>query len=248
MAWRLARSLESLRAQVNQIAPGRSKISDGSIGNAEHSARLSDHNPDGDGVVRALDLTDDPRGGLDALWLREALRESRDPRIKYLISEGQICSPRRVNAHPAWAWRPYTGPNGHFKHLHISVQPGAAGDRAGSWSLTRDFAAPVRPPTAYPDPVEDDMTPAQAAQLDYVSTQVKAVANLVVAQAAATNARVDYVQQQAKAIAQLVVDTGGADAERAAALLERINNLPDGVIDADALAASLTIVARPKES
>ena len=59
MAWRLARSLETLRAQINALSPNRSKASDGTIGDAAHSARTSDHNPDGGGVVRALDLTHD---------------------------------------------------------------------------------------------------------------------------------------------------------------------------------------------
>jgi hypothetical protein len=40
--------------------PERSKESDGSIGNAEHSARQSDHNPDQFGIVRAIDITNDP--------------------------------------------------------------------------------------------------------------------------------------------------------------------------------------------
>lgn len=158
----LAGSLVSLRAQVNAIAPGRSKTADGWIGDTAHFSRVSDHNPDQFGIVRAIDITDDAAGGLDALWLREALRRGRDPRIKYVISEGQMFSYYRTSTHPAWAWRPYVGVNAHMQHVHVSVVPGTAGDRAGSWSLSRDVAAPVRPPTtpATPAPVEDpDMTP-----------------------------------------------------------------------------------------
>lgn len=66
MAWRLAHSLETLRAQVNAKWPNRSKSSDGSIGDASHSSRLSDHNPDPSGVVRAIDITHDPLSGFDS--------------------------------------------------------------------------------------------------------------------------------------------------------------------------------------
>jgi len=60
MAWRLARGLEKLRSEVNEAWPKRSKASDGTIGDARHSAQKSDHNPDASCVVRALEITDDP--------------------------------------------------------------------------------------------------------------------------------------------------------------------------------------------
>jgi hypothetical protein len=67
MAWRPAKSLIQLRDQINQIAPNRSKASDGTIGDAAHASRASDHNPwvrEGDaGVVTAIDITHDPDDG-----------------------------------------------------------------------------------------------------------------------------------------------------------------------------------------
>jgi len=42
MSWRLARSLEPLRNEVNAAAPNRSKASDGTIGDTAHSSRASD--------------------------------------------------------------------------------------------------------------------------------------------------------------------------------------------------------------
>jgi hypothetical protein len=60
---RLARSLETLRHQVDQLAPNRDKDSDGWIGDTSHQARKSEHNPDANGVVRALDITNDPAPG-----------------------------------------------------------------------------------------------------------------------------------------------------------------------------------------
>jgi len=47
--WRVAGSLEKLLAQLNEAFPKRSKVSDGSIGDVNHSARASDHNPDENG-------------------------------------------------------------------------------------------------------------------------------------------------------------------------------------------------------
>ena len=63
-AWRAAHSLTTLLAQVNKAHPGRSKKSDGVIGDKAHAATASDHNPVA-GVVHALDLTNDPAKGLD---------------------------------------------------------------------------------------------------------------------------------------------------------------------------------------
>lgn len=120
MAWRLAKSLEKLRAQVNQKWPARSRNSDGSIGDAKHASRASDHNPwvkDGAmNIVTAIDITHDPKSGCDSYALAECWRRSRDPRIKYIISNGRIASQDK-----GWTWRKYTGSNPHNHHVHISV-------------------------------------------------------------------------------------------------------------------------------
>src|SRR5262245_17692709 len=56
--WRVARALERMRAQINAAFPQRSKDSDGTIGDAAHASRASDHNAwivdDGIGVVSAF--------------------------------------------------------------------------------------------------------------------------------------------------------------------------------------------------
>jgi hypothetical protein len=117
MNWRMATSLEVLRKQLNALYPNRSTVSDGGIGNAEHSARTSDHNPNSKGDVCARDFTHDPANGLDCNELASKLVAARDSRIKYLIWNRQICS----STTSAWKWRLYTGSNAHTKHLHISV-------------------------------------------------------------------------------------------------------------------------------
>lgn len=161
----LAPSLVLLYNEINERAGGRDKRSDGSIGDRAHAARKSDHNPAPDGkggrVVRALDITDDD-GNLvaDAVWdaddfdidgFFEQLRRRRDPRIKYVISDGRMFSSYASGSTPPWTWRHYPGDNPHDRHGHISILPGAENDLR-SW-----FA-----------PQEDVMTPAQEAKLDRV--------------------------------------------------------------------------------
>jgi hypothetical protein len=106
------------------------------IGDAAHAARNSDHNPwiidGGIGVVSAMDLTNDPAGGLDADALAETLRAARDPRIKYVIWDSRIFS----STVAPWTWRPYNGANPHNKHIHISVRADKAHyDDATAWTI-----------------------------------------------------------------------------------------------------------------
>lgn len=151
MAWRLARSLEQLRAQINALSPNRSKIADGTLGDTAHSKRKSDHNPNARGVVQALDLTDDEAHGVDNRKLAQALLDSRDPRIKYVIADGEIAS--GAGGPAPWKWRKYSGANAHRHHVHISVADGPKlYDDASVWDLSAfgvnpfKAARPARPP------------------------------------------------------------------------------------------------------
>jgi len=147
-AWRLCRGLVNLRTEINSEHPGRSKISDGSIGDASHSSRLSDHNPDSKGVVYAIDVTQDdpfntPTPNDDvAEAVAEFLRKQRDPRIKYVIWRGRMFSSYAAHGVPAWTWREYTGPNGHFHHCHISLLSGV-GDLDRPFHYQRPEGVPV---------------------------------------------------------------------------------------------------------
>lgn len=129
--WRLAASLKALRAQIDAQFPNRSKVSDGSIGDTRHSARKSDHNPNGKGVVCAIDITHDPDGGVDCQQLAQALVTNRDPRLKYVIWNSKIAS-----GNHGWRWRDYTGANAHKHHLHVSVVPDENHyDQHSEWNL-----------------------------------------------------------------------------------------------------------------
>lgn len=134
MSWRVARSLDVLLGEINAAAPMRSKVSDGSIGDAAHASRSSDHNPwvifGGQGIVRARDFTHDPAGGLDCEELATALAAliavGGHPALRsgaYVIWNRHIFSFDRRNE----GWRPYTGTNPHDHHCHVSVSLDPAG-------------------------------------------------------------------------------------------------------------------------
>lgn len=171
MTWRNSRATMKLRDELNAIFPARSKASDGTIGDAAHATRTSDHNPwvpdpagIVDGVVTAIDLTDDDKVGADMAKVVKYLTQvSRDPRIKYIIHEGRIYSSYPANGAPAWAARAYGGPNGHFKHIHVSVNEEPHHfDSAADWGLAKAFETPAAPkPPARP---VIPTTPAPAAE------------------------------------------------------------------------------------
>src|SRR5882762_3222568 len=110
MEWRVAGSLLQLRKQVNLVWPTRDKSSDGTIGDAGHASRSSDHNPwvhdsSGQPVVTAMDISNDPSVGLVSDQVARHLVASKDSRIKYVISNKRICS--GTDGPSPWVWRTY---------------------------------------------------------------------------------------------------------------------------------------------
>lgn len=134
----LAPSLVQLRREIDLRWPGRSKASDGWIGDTAHQARRSEHNPDPDGIVRAIDVT---AAGIDVKTVLDAT--IRDSRVHYVIHARQIWS----RSH-GWKKRPYTGSNPHTTHIHISIrnatsERASAATRAAAAADTRPWIAPV---------------------------------------------------------------------------------------------------------
>lgn len=124
---RLVESLETLRRQVDELAPDRDRSHDGWIGDSAHQARKSDHNPDPDGTVDAVDITHDPAAGADMHAIAEEVKE--DGRVKYLIFARRIWNPSVSRS-----WRPYGGSNPHETHMHVSVRDGRQDD-ASLWPI-----------------------------------------------------------------------------------------------------------------
>lgn len=129
MRWYLSSHAEDLRNWINRMYPNRDKSSDGTIGDAAHQLRPSDHNPDPrsnpPGCVRAIDIDADLHPGAkdrsEAARLAETLRIQAKRKVRpiaYIIYNGRIASPRL-----AWRWRPYRGLNPHKAHIHVSFYP-----------------------------------------------------------------------------------------------------------------------------
>jgi hypothetical protein len=130
-----------LRDQINDRFPKRDKRSDGWIGDTAHAGRVSDHNPDRDGIVHAIDIDENMgvgrmRNGRTAQRLADELvayARSGLPgsgRVKYVVYENAIASPtyRAV----WWKWRP--GNWGHTAHIHVSFTADADND-GRAWPL-----------------------------------------------------------------------------------------------------------------
>lgn len=124
MTWDVAKALDVLLWQVNTMAPGRSKRSDGSIGDLDHQGQTSEHNPENKPFpepdeVDARDITHDPAAGADMGVIAEQIRISRDRRVLYAIWHDQMFSSYPKAGWPAWTWRPYSGD--YHTHLHVSL-------------------------------------------------------------------------------------------------------------------------------
>ena len=129
---KLCKAGQQLREQIDDAFGDRDRTSDGWIGDTRHAARPSDHNPDAQGWVRAIDVDRDLSGKPKPDLMPDLADQIRiagkngDKRISYVIFEGRIASSKKN-----WAWRPYTGANKHNHHCHISFTP--KGDEDGSY-------------------------------------------------------------------------------------------------------------------
>ena len=98
--------------QATALKPLRKKISDGLLPSVAHQ----NQNPDSDhNTGYAVDLTHDPKNGIDCVEIFQKLKE--DERVKYLIFQGKIWSRERSREGD----REYNGSNKHNKHLHVSI-------------------------------------------------------------------------------------------------------------------------------
>jgi hypothetical protein len=107
-----------LRDQVDTWFPDRRTASDGWVGDSRHAARKSDHCPDENGWVRAVDI-DSRLGSPEGIsaYVADQIRVAgkTDKRLSYVIHNGHIAS-KILN----WKWRKYRGVNPHKRHIHIS--------------------------------------------------------------------------------------------------------------------------------
>lgn len=124
----------------------------------------------------AVDITDDPTGGVDIhAWVRELVKQN-DPRVKYVISNAEIWSYARDDE----GWREYNGSNAHRKHAHISINSYEREDTSSWFWYT-------------PTESDNDMTADQARQLvdlrtgqDKLRRDIREIGNMLNKLAAAT--------------------------------------------------------------
>ena len=114
--FRVVVSLRVLGQQLTAADPTRYPV-DGTVASLPHDQQnpKSDHRPDSRGWVRAIDW-----GGPDDLRAAqcEALRQSRDERIKYVINKDRMFSSYAAHGYEPFTWRPYSGtPHDHHSHL-----------------------------------------------------------------------------------------------------------------------------------
>ena len=108
---------------------------DGTVASRGHDANnpKSDHRPKptiGKGIVRAVDAGEKVEN--DGIVLADAIRATRDERVKYVLHENRIFSSYPRPGRAAWEWA--TLSIGHPSHVHTSLT--AKADADGSpWNL-----------------------------------------------------------------------------------------------------------------
>lgn len=150
--WVLIKSLTSLRAELDKIAPKRSKISDGSIGDKPHQQESSDHNVDDTKGSRTPYTDTDSIPEVHAIDATEALnqagwsmdrvvqilvlrhRNGQDDRLQNIIHKGIIWS-------RSWGWtaRKYNGADQHYGHAHFSGRYGSGSTNANPENDTKPW-------------------------------------------------------------------------------------------------------------
>ena len=145
--WHTAPSLVALRREIDTRWSGRSRISDGVIGDSRHGRSTNSHNPVGAsngprvgtrGAVHAMDIT---ASGIDVNRVLNAV--IGDSRVWYVIHDGKIWSRTY-----SWAARPYSG-DPHTTHVHINLREDSqsaatdAENSTRSWFTGKATAAPA---------------------------------------------------------------------------------------------------------
>ena len=127
---KLSKAAIQLREQFDDNFSSRDRKSDGWVADARHMrAGKSDHIPDAQGWVRAIDIDRDLSGQSKPDIMPDLADELRlyakrnGKKIAYIIFEGRIASPIL-----GWRWRKYTGANKHNHHMHVSFKKEADND------------------------------------------------------------------------------------------------------------------------
>lgn len=145
----LVPSLDTLRDEFNAVNPDRDKSSDGWVGDEAHQSGDSDHNPDSNGNVHAIDVDEDLR--CDGVSMEDCVQTilgrcrkdsddpDNEPRLTYIIYERRIWS-----CSNGWREEYYGGSNPHDKHAHFSAESaGKYANDTSPWGIEAEFGGPV---------------------------------------------------------------------------------------------------------
>lgn len=166
MAWYLNRALTTMRAEVNARWTSRDKTSDGTIGDAAHASRSSDHNPDPDGSVDAWDM-DVQLNGVGHAYASDVefvkAQFEKHPAASYWIHNDRIC--RRADSFQPRSYPDYlrskgidpSGRNTHTQHVHFNSREQYE-DSSAPWGILEEdvnlddvvWTAPAGHPSGVP--------------------------------------------------------------------------------------------------
>ena len=192
MAWRLALSLQTLRAEVNGYAPRRNKASDGTRGDPAHQTRASRHNENRYHVVCALDLTNDPAGGCDIHAIARRLVLDPHPELEYVISNGQVAKRRT-----GFRWERYWGDNQHRLHGHFAVGTGPDSDPLPPYDSTLSWGVSL--PTEEPDMTDEERRMLKAIYDSIVDRKTGTAGGLIHDYSKATRTDVQIIRKHIEA-------------------------------------------------
>ncbi len=252
-AWVALADLTSLRAEFNDLAPGRDKGADGMVGDSAHQAESSDHNPDDtqgsrtphtdtDTIpeVHALDVDSTgpwPAGMMMAAAVSEVVafckaRGTRSP-LNYVIWDHHIYE------YPVWSKQDYDGTDPHTNHAHFSSRYGSGTGTSnpenypGPWCLEETFMSEESYAQAVANKLHTDLTNPESGLAKDVAALVVSVLAVKIGDVAYPNRTVgDVLRDVAKLRGWLVGDV--ADTANAAlkdsAPLVHMGEAADGIL------------------
>jgi hypothetical protein len=217
--------LVQLRSEFNAMAPNRDKGADGWIGDTTHQKEHSDHNPDAQGRVLALDI--DSTGPWPGGWawfnsavllLVAACRIGRENRLQYVIWNRKIAS-----ISSRWQWEPYTGTTDpHTGHAHFSARHDHYGNSSSApWGVEEESLVAIDDADAgkiaskvWGATFGDTTAGKRLAQLDAVPGLVSSIKDLTaLVRAGADVDETALANALAPALAALIVIPEGASPE-----------------------------------
>lgn len=120
--WALAPQIAVLRRELWELFPDIPRARFGTIGDRNHDARKSDHNPDQRRYVRAIDVPHIGSAFSRLDHLAEFFRQVGATQSQRLAAGGYVIWNRRwASSSTLWKWSTYLGDNPHTAHLHLSV-------------------------------------------------------------------------------------------------------------------------------